>query len=37
VLSDFLDLIDGAALLSDNLEFDLMFLKAAVAGEAINP
>ncbi len=31
VLSDFLDFIDGAELLADNLEFDLMFLNAAVA------
>jgi DNA polymerase III alpha subunit (gram-positive type) len=29
VLSDFLDFIDGAELLGDNLEFDLMFLEAA--------
>jgi len=31
VLSDFLDFIEGAELLADNLEFDLMFLNAAVA------
>ncbi len=30
-LSDFLDFIDGAELLADNLEFDLMFLNAAIA------
>jgi DNA polymerase III alpha subunit (gram-positive type) len=29
VLNDFLDFIDGAELLGNNLEFDLMFLEAA--------
>lgn len=31
VLADFLDFIDGAELLGDNLEFDLKFLEAAAA------